>query len=117
MLQDLGPKGFAEWTRAQEKLLITDTTLRDAHQSLLATRFRTYDMKAIAPYYAQLMPDLFSVECWGGKNNDGERTVPGGTYRSVSAGGRHTCGVLIDGSVRCWGHKDSITVPDPNTDF
>ncbi len=54
----------------QKRVLLTDTTMRDAHQSLLATRFRTYDMKAIAPYYASLLPDLFSVECWGGATFD-----------------------------------------------
>jgi pyruvate carboxylase len=54
----------------QKRVLLTDTTMRDAHQSLLATRFRTYDMQAIAPYYASLVPDLFSVECWGGATFD-----------------------------------------------
>src|SRR5437868_13699577 len=54
----------------QKRVLLTDTTMRDAHQSLLATRFRTYDMQAIAPYYASLLPDLFSVECWGGATFD-----------------------------------------------
>ena len=54
----------------QQRVLITDTTLRDAHQSLLATRMRTIDMTAIAPYYASLMPGLFSVECWGGATFD-----------------------------------------------
>ena len=54
----------------QEAVLLTDTTMRDAHQSLLATRLRTYDMRAIAPYYASLLPELFSVECWGGATFD-----------------------------------------------
>ena len=54
----------------QERVLLTDTTMRDAHQSLLATRFRTHDMAAIAPYYASLVPNLFSVECWGGATFD-----------------------------------------------
>jgi pyruvate carboxylase len=54
----------------QPQVLITDTTFRDAHQSLLATRVRSYDMLAIAPAYAQLLPDLFSVECWGGATFD-----------------------------------------------
>jgi pyruvate carboxylase len=52
------------------RVLITDTTMRDAHQSLLATRVRTHDLAAIAPYYASLMPELFSVECWGGATFD-----------------------------------------------
>ena len=54
----------------QKRVLLTDTTMRDAHQSLLATRFRTYDLQAIAPYYASLVPNLFSVECWGGATFD-----------------------------------------------
>ena len=51
-------------------MLLTDTSMRDAHQSLLATRLRTLDMVAIAPYYAALLPQLFSVECWGGATFD-----------------------------------------------
>ena len=54
----------------QKRVLLTDTTMRDAHQSLLATRFRTHDMQAIAPYYASLVPELFSIECWGGATFD-----------------------------------------------
>src|SRR5467141_2588465 len=55
---------------AEPRVLLTDTTMRDAHQSLLATRLRTLDMTAIAPYYASLLPQLFSVECWGGATFD-----------------------------------------------
>ena len=69
-LDELGPDAFAQWMLAERRVLITDTTLRDAHQSLLATRVRTFDMKAIAPYYASLLPQLFSVECWGGATFD-----------------------------------------------
>ncbi|MBI4693555.1 MAG: pyruvate carboxylase [Gammaproteobacteria bacterium] len=69
-LDELGAKGFAEWMLAQPQALLTDTTFRDAHQSLLATRMRSYDMLAIAPAYAELMPDLFSIECWGGATFD-----------------------------------------------
>ncbi len=69
-LDELGPDKFAQWMLDQKRVLLTDTTMRDAHQSLLATRFRTYDMKAIAPHYASLLPDLFSVECWGGATFD-----------------------------------------------
>src|SRR5678816_2150687 len=54
----------------QRRVLLPDTTMRDAHQSLLATRFRTHDLAAIAPYYASLVPNLFSVECWGGATFD-----------------------------------------------
>jgi pyruvate carboxylase len=67
---ELGAAGFAKWMLAQEKVLITDTTMRDAHQSLLATRMRQPDMTAIAPYYAHMLPQLFSVECWGGATFD-----------------------------------------------
>ncbi|MEM7222989.1 MAG: pyruvate carboxylase [Pseudomonadota bacterium] len=69
-LAELGPEGFAAWMRDQKQLLITDTTLRDAHQSLLATRFRSYDMVQVAPHYAQLLPELLSLECWGGATFD-----------------------------------------------
>ncbi len=69
-LEELGPERFAKWMLAQERVLLTDTTLRDAHQSLLATRMRTIDMAAIAPYYAGLLPQLFSLECWGGATFD-----------------------------------------------
>ncbi|HET9108406.1 MAG TPA: pyruvate carboxylase [Steroidobacteraceae bacterium] len=69
-LEALGPARFAQWMLAQEQVLLTDTTLRDAHQSLLATRMRTADMAAIAPYYASLLPQLFSLECWGGATFD-----------------------------------------------
>src|SRR6187399_403270 len=69
-LDELGAEGFAKWMLAQERVLITDTTMRDAHQSLLATRMRQPDMTAIAPYYAHMMPQLISVECWGGATFD-----------------------------------------------
>jgi len=69
-LETLGPERFAAWMLAERRVLLTDTTLRDAHQSLLATRLRTLDMTAIAPYYASLLPGLFSVECWGGATFD-----------------------------------------------
>jgi pyruvate carboxylase len=65
-----GPKALAEWMLASERVLVTDTTMRDAHQSLLATRFRSRDLGLIAPYYASLLPQLFSVECWGGATFD-----------------------------------------------
>src|SRR2546427_472927 len=55
---------------AERRVLLTDTAMRDAHQSLLATRLRTIDMTAIAPYYASLLPELFSLECWGGATFD-----------------------------------------------
>jgi pyruvate carboxylase len=70
LLLELGPKGFAEWTLKQKRLLLTDTTLRDAHQSLLATRVRTYDMLAAADALARRMSGLFSLEMWGGATFD-----------------------------------------------
>jgi pyruvate carboxylase len=69
-LDELGPKEFAQWMLRQQPVLLTDTTFRDAHQSLLATRFRTRDLVAVAPAYARLAPGLFSVECWGGATFD-----------------------------------------------
>lgn len=70
MLLELGPAKFAEWVRRQKKLLFTDTTFRDAHQSLLATRVRTYDMLAVADAVARRTPELFSLEMWGGATFD-----------------------------------------------
>jgi pyruvate carboxylase len=70
LLQKLGPKQFAEWTKKEKRLLITDTTFRDAHQSLMATRVRTYDMLATAPAVAERLPNLFSLEMWGGATFD-----------------------------------------------
>jgi pyruvate carboxylase len=69
-LDELGPDKFAEWMLAEKRVLITDTSMRDAHQSLLATRLRTHDLALIAPYYSALLPQLFSVECWGGATFD-----------------------------------------------
>jgi len=69
-LQALGPVAFAQWMLAQKQVLITDTSMRDAHQSLLATRMRTADMLPIAPFYARELPQLLSVECWGGATFD-----------------------------------------------
>jgi pyruvate carboxylase len=69
-LRELGPERFARWVREQKRLLVTDTTFRDAHQSLLATRMRTYDMLRIAPAYAVDHADLFSLEMWGGATFD-----------------------------------------------
>jgi pyruvate carboxylase len=69
-LDELGPDRFAAWMLQEKRVLVTDTSMRDAHQSLLATRFRTHDMAMIAPCYASLLPQLFSVECWGGATFD-----------------------------------------------
>jgi len=70
LLKELGPQKFAQWMLRSPGALLTDTTLRDAHQSLLATRMRTADMLPIAPYYARHLSQLFSIECWGGATFD-----------------------------------------------
>jgi pyruvate carboxylase len=67
---ELGPERFARWVHDQKRLLVTDTTFRDAHQSLLATRLRTFDMLRIAPAYAARHAALFSLEMWGGATFD-----------------------------------------------
>ncbi|PHR55826.1 MAG: pyruvate carboxylase [Robiginitomaculum sp.] len=69
-LNALGPEGFSKWMVAQKQVLITDTTMRDAHQSLLATRMRTYDILEAANAYAVKFPELLSLECWGGATFD-----------------------------------------------
>jgi len=70
LLDEKGPQAVADWMAAQKHLLITDTTMRDGHQSLLATRMRSIDMIRVAPSYAANLPGLFSVECWGGATFD-----------------------------------------------
>ena len=70
LLRDKGAKAVAEWILTQKRVLITDTTMRDAHQSLLATRMRTFDMARVADAYAHRLPTLFSLECWGGATFD-----------------------------------------------
>ena len=69
-LRELGPAGFARALREQTALAVTETTFRDAHQSLLATRVRTRDLVRVAPYVARLTPGLLSVEAWGGATYD-----------------------------------------------
>ncbi len=65
-----GPIGFAKWMKDQDRILITDTTMRDAHQSLLATRMRTRDIVPVVDSYARGLPQLLSLECWGGATFD-----------------------------------------------
>ena len=65
-----GPKAVADWMLAEDRLLITDTTMRDSHQSLLATRMRSIDMMNVAEAYSRNLPELFSMECWGGATFD-----------------------------------------------
>jgi pyruvate carboxylase len=69
-LAELGPQGLARWLRSRDALQLTDTTLRDAHQSLFATRMRTHDMEVVAPHIARLGADMFSLEVWGGATFD-----------------------------------------------
>ncbi|MCV7193857.1 pyruvate carboxylase [Mycolicibacterium brumae] len=69
-LDELGPEGFALWLRDSPGVKVTDTTFRDAHQSLLATRIRTSGLVRAAPHVARLTPELLSVECWGGATYD-----------------------------------------------
>lgn len=70
LLDSKGPQAVAQFMLDQQKVLITDTTMRDGHQSLLATRMRSIDMINVAQSYACNLPDLFSVECWGGATFD-----------------------------------------------
>jgi pyruvate carboxylase len=70
LLDQLGPNKFAQWMVEQKRVLMTDTTMRDGHQSLLATRMRTYDIANIASTYSKALPNLLSLECWGGATFD-----------------------------------------------
>lgn len=70
ILDERGAEGLVKWVKDQEEVLLTDTTFRDAHQSLLATRFRTHDLEKIANPTAALWPELFSLEMWGGATFD-----------------------------------------------
>lgn len=70
LLEEKGPQALADWMKAQPQLLLTDTTMRDGHQSLLATRMRSHDMINVADAYAHNLPQLFSLECWGGATFD-----------------------------------------------
>lgn len=69
-LDELGPQGFAQWLKDSPAIGVTDTTFRDAHQSLLATRVRTSGLLKVAPYIARMTPELLSIECWGGATYD-----------------------------------------------
>ena len=70
LLAELGPEGFAKWLRSEPQVKVTDTTFRDAHQSLLATRVRGKDLVAAVPYVARMTPELLSIEAWGGATYD-----------------------------------------------
>ncbi|BCH35750.1 pyruvate carboxylase [Mesorhizobium sp. L-8-10] len=69
-LDRLGAEKFAQWMRAEKRVLVTDTTMRDGHQSLLATRMRSFDIARVAGAYARALPQLLSLECWGGATFD-----------------------------------------------
>ncbi|APE15741.1 pyruvate carboxylase [Mycobacterium sp. WY10] len=69
-LEELGPQGFAQWLKETPAIGVTDTTFRDAHQSLLATRVRSSGLLKVAPYIARMTPELLSIECWGGATYD-----------------------------------------------
>lgn len=70
LLNELGPEEFCTWLKKEKKIHYTDTTMRDAHQSLLATRMRTYDMMRVAESFAKNHPEVFSMEMWGGATFD-----------------------------------------------
>jgi len=70
LLEQKGAQAVADWMKAETRVLLTDTTMRDGHQSLLATRMRSFDMVNVAEAYAHNLPQLFSVECWGGATFD-----------------------------------------------
>ena len=70
LLDELGPEKFSQWVLEQQATMVTDTTFRDAHQSLLATRFRSYDLLKVADSYSRNLNQLFSLECWGGATFD-----------------------------------------------
>ncbi|WP_127845707.1 pyruvate carboxylase [Psychroflexus aestuariivivens] len=70
ILTELGPEEFSKWLSKEQKIHFTDTTMRDAHQSLLATRMRTYDMQKVAANFAKCHPEVFSMEVWGGATFD-----------------------------------------------
>lgn len=70
VLLQQGPEGFASCVRKSSRLLLTDTTFRDAHQSLLATRVRTHDMLKVAPFVSHYFANAYSLECWGGATFD-----------------------------------------------
>jgi len=70
LLAEFGPEKLASWMREQNRVLVTDTTFRDAHQSLLATRVRSKDLVAAVPYVSRMTPELLSIEAWGGATYD-----------------------------------------------
>ena len=101
VLESSGPEALAVWLRGLEHVAITDTTLRDAHQSLLATRVRTKDLVAGARAQATLLPGLFSLECWGGATFDaGLRFLGDDPWQRLEALRAATPGVLTQMLIR-----------------
>jgi pyruvate carboxylase len=92
----LGPAGFAAWMRDEPRVLVTDTTMRDAHQSLLATRMRSFDMIKIADAYTNGLPQLLSLECWGGATFDvAMRFLTEDPWERLAALRQRTPGILL----------------------
>ncbi len=90
VLVERGPEGLADWVINRKRLLVTDTTMRDAHQSILATRMRSYDIVNSADAYSHNLPGLFSLECWGGATFDASyrflKECPWQRLRDIRAG-------------------------------
>lgn len=93
LLRD-GPEGFAKAVRAHKGLLLMDTTFRDAHQSLLATRVRTHDLKKISPFVSHNFSNLFSLENWGGKVPGRHVTINSSTFVALFASKNVLCMTL-----------------------
>jgi pyruvate carboxylase len=118
VLDRLGPKGFAQWMLEQKRVLVTDTTMRDAHQSLLATRMRTYDMLAVADSYATGLPELLSLEAWGGATFDvAMRFLTEGPWDRLQLLRQKTPGVLLQMLLRGANGVGYTNYPDNAVQF
>jgi pyruvate carboxylase len=118
VLDRLGPKGFASWMLEQKRVLMTDTTMRDAHQSLLATRMRTYDMLAVADSYATGLPELLSLEAWGGATFDvAMRFLTEGPWDRLQLLRQKTPGVLLQMLLRGANGVGYTNYPDNTVQF
>ncbi len=101
VLDAKGPEALAQWVLSQKRVLLTDTTFRDAHQSLVATRFRTVDLVGAADLQTELLGDLFSIECWGGATYDVCMRFLREGASSSSSWCSSVCGRLSSSSVVC----------------
>ena len=114
LLDKEGPAGVIRALRADRRVRLTDTTWRDAHQSLLATRLRTYDLARVAHATAHIGADLFSLEMWGGATFDvptgSSPRIRGCVWKSSASSSRTSCS-------RCWcaGPTPSVTPTTPTT--